>query len=115
MSNFCRFARKAIWLLAIVSRVLPVPAHGTDQHWLRVSSDHFIVITDASEKAGHDVAARFEQMRAIFGQLLMRSKLRMSEPMEIIAIRGDKDYAQIAPLANGQPTKIPGFWITSEG
>lgn len=91
-----------------------LPAHAADQHWLRVSSDHFIVITDAGEKPGHEVAARFEQMRVLFGQLLMRSKLRMSQPMEIIAIRSDKDYAQIAPLVNGQPTKAPGFWISGE-
>ena len=94
-------------LLFAVMACLPV--HAADQHWLRVSSDHFIVLTDAGEKPGHDVAAHFEQMRALFGQLLSRTKLRMSEPMEIIAIRSDKDYAQLAPFVNGQPTKAPAF------
>jgi tetratricopeptide (TPR) repeat protein len=88
--------------------------HAADQHWLRVSSDHFIVLTDGGEKPGHDVAAHFEQMRMLFGQLLSRSKLRMSEPMEIIAIRSDKDYAQLAPLVNGQPTKAPAFFLAGE-
>ena len=107
-------ARRKLFAILIAIAFSACPLHAADQHWLRISSDHFIVITDASEKAGHDVAARFEQMRAIFGQLLMRTKLRMSEPIEIIAIRSDKDYAQIAPLVNGQPTTIPGFWITGE-
>jgi tetratricopeptide (TPR) repeat protein len=91
-----------------------LPAHAADQHWLRVSSDHFVVVTDAGEKPGHDVAARFEQMRAIFGQLLSRSKLRMSEPMEIIAIRGDKDYAQLAPQVDGKAINSAGFWLSGE-
>src|SRR5581483_6762187 len=94
--------------------VAAFPLRAADQHWLRVSSDHFIVITDANEKAGHDVVAHFEQMRAIFGQLLSRSKLRMSEPMEIIAIASDKNYAKLAPLVNDQPTTAPGFWLSGE-
>src|SRR5438067_1444011 len=63
---------------------------------------------------GHEVAARFEQMRAVFGELLMRKKLRMSEPIEIIAIGNDKNYAQLAPLVNGQPAKAPGFFLAGE-
>jgi tetratricopeptide (TPR) repeat protein len=101
-------------LLSLVSLLSTGTVQAADQHWLRVSSDHFIVLTDAGEKSGHDVAARFEQMRALFGQLLSRSKLRMSEPLEIIAIRGDKDYAQLAPLVNGQPTQAPSFFLTGE-
>lgn len=82
--------------------------------WLRVSSDHFIVITDGSLKQGHEVAARFEQLRAVFGQLLMRNRLRMAEPIEIIALRSDKDYAQFAPLVNGSPTQAAGFFLGGE-
>src|SRR5436305_1983575 len=98
------------FLLLILS-LAAFPARAADQHWLRVSSDHFVVITDANEKLGHDVAAHFEQMRSIFGQLLSRSKLRMSEPMEIIAIHGDKDYSQLAPQVNGDSR---GFWLSGE-
>jgi tetratricopeptide (TPR) repeat protein len=101
-------------LLALLALSTSVPVHAADKHWLRVSSDHFIVLTDGNEKSGHDIAAHFEQMRAIFGQLLSRSKLRMSEPLEIIAISSDKDYAQLVPFANGQPITAPGFWLTGE-
>jgi hypothetical protein len=98
----------------LILSVAAFPAHAADQHWLRVSSDHFVVITDANEKLGHDVAAHFEQMRSIFGQLLSRSKLRMSEPMEIIAIHGDKDYSQLAPQVNGKEIDSSGFWLSGE-
>lgn len=85
-----------------------------DQHWLRVSSDHFVVITDAKDVAGHEVAIRFEQTRAIFGQLLSRSKVRMAEPLEIIAVNDNNEYAQLAPQINGQPLHAPGFWLGGE-
>src|SRR5581483_9733360 len=85
-----------------------------DQHWLRVSSDHFIVVTDAKDVAGHEVAVRFEQMRAIFGQLLSRDKVRMAEPMEIIAVNDNNQYAQLAPLLNGETITAPAFWRGGE-
>jgi tetratricopeptide (TPR) repeat protein len=98
----------------LILAIAVLSAHAADQHWLRVSSDHFIVVTDAGEKPGHDVAAHFEQMRAIFGQLLSRSKLRMSEPIEIIAIRADKDFSQLAPQVDGKPITSTGFWLSGE-
>ena len=104
-------SRQVIPLMLLLSCA---PAPSAAQQWLRVSSDHFIVITDAGDKQGHEVAARFEQMRAVFGQLLMRGRLRMAEPIEIIALRSDKDYAQVAPLVNGDPTQAPGFFLGGE-
>jgi tetratricopeptide (TPR) repeat protein len=89
-------------------------AHAADQQWTQVSSDHFIVLTDAGQRNGHEVAARFEQMRAIFGELLVRRKARMSQPLEIIAIGTDKNYSQLAPLVNGQPTTASAFFLPGE-
>jgi tetratricopeptide (TPR) repeat protein len=100
--------------LILIFCSLALPASAADEHWTRISSDHFIVLTDAGEKRGHEAAARFEQMRAVFGELLMRKKLRMSEPIEILAIGSDKNYAQLAPLVNGQPTKAPAFFLAGE-
>src|SRR6266851_1185990 len=93
---------------------LTEPMSAADQQWLRISSDHFIVYTDAGEKKGHEVAARFEQMRAMYGTLMGQHKLRMSEPLEIIAFRSDKDFAQIAPLRDGQPITDPAFVLTGD-
>src|SRR6266851_8426994 len=93
---------------------LTEPMSAADQQWLRISSDHFIVLTDAGEKKGHEVVARFEQMRAMFGTLLGQHKLRMSEPLEIIAFRSDKDFAQIAPMRDGKPITDPAFVLTGD-
>jgi len=96
----------------LIALILTLPVHAADQHWLRVSSDHFVVLTDAGQKAGHDTAARFEQMRAMFGQLLMRNKIKMGEPLQIIAVGDNKEYQQLAPTANGP--SAPGFWLSGE-
>src|SRR5215813_1425510 len=111
---FDSWSKRVILLLLLAGLFLRGRAFAADQQWLRVSSDHFTVLTDAGDKQGHEVAARFEQMRAVFGQLLMRNRLRMAEPIEILAIRSDKDYAQIAPLVNGQPTQAAAFFLSGE-
>ena len=82
--------------------------------WIRVSSTHFTVLTDGGEKKGREIALRFEQMRAIFAQLLMKSRLNMPLPLQIIALKTDKEYAQVAPLRQGQPTTAPGFFLPGE-
>jgi tetratricopeptide (TPR) repeat protein len=114
----CHSFRRIRILIVIISLAClfaATPALAADQpQWLRISSDHFIVITDAGDKKGHEVAARFEQMRAMYGTLMGQHKLRMSEPMEIIAFKSDKDFAQVAPMKGGQPITVPAFWLTGD-
>src|SRR5580700_10745093 len=82
--------------------------------WLEVHSTHFTVITDAGEKKGKEVALRFEQMRAVFATLLMKERLNEPLPLTILAFKNDKDYYQSAPLRQGQPIRVPGFFLPGE-
>lgn len=100
-------------LLAVVG-VRPTLVCAAEPQWLEVRSEHFAVITDAGEKRGREIALRFEQMRAVFGQLLERKKVHMSVPLTIFAIRDDKQFYQVAPLHNGQPISVPGFFVPGD-
>jgi len=82
--------------------------------WLEIHSTHFTVITDAGEKKGKEVALRFEQMRAVFKDLLMKDHLNDSVPLTILAFKNDKTYYQSAPLRQGQPIGLPGFFVPGE-
>ncbi|MFZ0137606.1 MAG: hypothetical protein WAK89_11130 [Candidatus Sulfotelmatobacter sp.] len=82
--------------------------------WLEIHSTHFTVITDAGDKKGKEVALRFEQMRAVFAVLLMKERLHEPLPLTIIAFKSDKDYYQTAPLRQGQPIAVPGFFLPGE-
>jgi len=82
--------------------------------WLEIHSTHFIVITDAGEKKGKEVALRFEQMRAVFAVLLMKERLNDSAPLTILAFKNDKTYYQSAPLHQGQPISVPGFFLPGD-
>ena len=93
----------------ILAFAAPRPAFGKDEpKWLEVHTAHFSVITDAGEKRGREVALRMEQMRAIFGQLLLKDKLKMPVPITIVALKNDNQYGLIAPAKQSQAA---GFYV----
>jgi tetratricopeptide (TPR) repeat protein len=105
---------KLPFLLLLITLLHALPLRGAEPQWLEVRSAHFTVVTDGGEKKGREVALRFEQMRLVFGQLLVRKKLIMPVPLTIFALKDDKRFYQAAPLYNGQPTSAPGFFIPGE-
>src|SRR5215472_13220141 len=91
-------------LSALLTLILCAGLHAaTEPPWLEIHSAHFTVITDAGEKKGREVALRFEQMRAVFANLLSKDRLNQSIPLTILALGNDKSYYQVAPLDQGQP------------
>ena len=82
--------------------------------WREIRSAHYTVITDAGEKRGIEIALRFEQMRAVFAALLMKERLNEPFPLTILAFKNDKTYYQSAPLRQGQPIDVPGFFVPGE-
>lgn len=76
--------------------------------WIEVHSAHFSVLTDAGDKRGREVALRMEQMRAVFGQLLLKDKLKMSVPITVLALKSDHQYATLAP---GKQATAAGFYV----
>ena len=76
--------------------------------WIEIHTTHFSVITDAGEKRGREIALRMEQMRSVFGQLLLRDKLKMPVPITVIALKSDKQYASVAPA---KQSSAAGFYV----
>jgi tetratricopeptide (TPR) repeat protein len=96
-------------LLAILAAPNLAFAKAKDEpKWIEVHTAHFSVITDAGEKRGREVALRMEQMRAIFGQLLLKKKLTMSVPITVISLKSDKQYGTLAPA---KQSMAGGFYV----
>src|ERR1700751_707266 len=102
------------FLLASLPVLRPRVVSAAEPQWIEIRSAHFKGVTDAEEKKGREVALRFEQMRAMFGQLLVRQKLHMPVPLTIFALKDDKRFYQMAPLHNGEPSSAPGFFVPGE-
>ena len=101
-------------LLGVFLSASPAAPAAEPSLWLEIHSTHYTVITDAGEKKGSEVALRFEQMRAVFATLLMKERLNEPVPLTILAFKNDKNYYQSAPLKQGQPIDVPGFFLPGE-
>ena len=102
-------------LSLFLSCIPPGPTvQAAEPPWQEIHSPHFTVITDAGEKKGHEVALRFEQMRSVFATLLVKDRLNQPRPLTILAFKNDKTYYQLAPLRNGQPITVPGFFLPGD-
>ncbi|MGB9233856.1 MAG: tetratricopeptide repeat protein, partial [Terriglobales bacterium] len=102
-------AAVSILLLAVCC---PVAALVKDEpKWIEVHTAHFSVLTDGGEKRGREVALRMEQMRAVFGQLLLKDKLKMPVPVTVIAFKSDKQYGSVAPAKQNMSGGfyVPGY------
>ena len=110
----CRFSRwfqlSAVFLLLTFS----LTAFAGEPQWVEVRSPHFSVITDTGENRGHEVAVKFEQMRAVFGALLTKAKVNLPVPLQIIAFRNSKELRQFAPLWHGKPISVAGLFQGGE-
>ena len=89
-------------------------ARDSGPQWIRISSAHFTLLTDAGEKSGTEAILRLEQMRAAFGQLLMRTRLTMPEPLDVIAFRTPAEFSPAAPIVGGQAISTSGFFLPGE-
>src|SRR5215813_13054521 len=96
-------SRRLVLLCLLFVSLLHAAKTDDQPKWIRVSSSHFAILTNAGEKKGTQAILRMEQMRTVIGNLLMKSKLHLSEPLDIIAVRSDEEYVQLAPVRDGRP------------
>jgi hypothetical protein len=99
-------------VLALVTGTASVRA--AEPQWVQVRSPDFSVVTDAGEKRGREVALRFEQMRKVFGTLILKEKVNVPVSLQIIAFSNRKQMRDYAPLFNGKPIELAGGFPTDD-
>jgi tetratricopeptide (TPR) repeat protein len=105
-----RFGRALGAASVLIACILGLPAFAGEAQWVEVRSPNFSVVTDAGEKRGRDVALHFEQMKAVFGALLIKANVNLPIPLQIVAFRNTKEMRQVAPLWHGKPTQVSGLF-----
>ena len=98
------------WLVVALLSSIGMGAFATEQTWIEVRSPHFALITDAGEKRGREVLQRFENMRTAFGVLFKKANVSVPIPMQIVAFRNTSELRKYAPLWNGKPIELSGFF-----
>jgi len=107
--NFCTRWLYLLSVALLLAFTVP-PGFASESQWLEIDSPHFSVITDAGEKRGREVAVRFEQMRAVFSNLMTKANVNIPIPLQIVAFRNGKELRQVVPLWHGKPIQVAGLF-----
>src|SRR5512132_1645808 len=98
--------RARTFLLSIV--LIVVCSATALAQWNEVKSQNFTVVTDTNQ--GRDVALRFEQMRAVYGAILNKTRINLPVPLTIIGFRNQGEMKANGPLYNGKPIELGGYF-----
>jgi tetratricopeptide (TPR) repeat protein len=90
-------------------------ATGTAETWTRVTTQHFVIYSNASEKECLRFAGQFERMRSLFHIEFPTLKMDPPSPIVVIAVKNEKDFRALEPeayLAKGQ-LPLAGLFLRS--
>ncbi len=92
--------RRRTFVIALAICVLTIAGHQTAQAkdtWIRVRSQNFTLIGNASEKEIRQVATRLEQFRAVFTRLFPEAKFETPVPTTVIVFKSMSSYKPFNP------------------
>jgi tetratricopeptide (TPR) repeat protein len=101
-------------LILIILAAEVYPGFAGKGEWVEVRSKHFTVITDDGERNGRTTLMKFEQMRAGFASVFQKATVNIPVPLEIVAFHNSKEIKQYAPLYNGKPIELAGYFQQGE-
>jgi tetratricopeptide (TPR) repeat protein len=90
-------------------------ASAAPDQWTEVSSGHFTVATNSSEKQARHVLDQFERMRWVFQTLFPKLNTDPPTPILVYAAKNGKTFQAIEPqayLAKGQ-ISLAGYFLTT--
>src|SRR5262245_2618940 len=102
--------RSALISLLLASLALPASALPRERdEWMRVTTDHFVVFSNASERSTRRIATNLERLQAILVQLEMTSEQVDGQPVYLYIFDTNLSMVPYKPLENGKPANIAGF------
>jgi tetratricopeptide (TPR) repeat protein len=106
---------RRIFCITLFAFVLRGSAAAAGDPWVKVTSAHFTLLTDAGEKEGRRVVDQFERMRWVFHALFRMANVDPAEPIVVLAAKNQKTFSTLEPaayLAKGQ-MKLGGYFLHS--
>jgi tetratricopeptide (TPR) repeat protein len=104
--------RTLTWLFLAVAVFCSRPSQA-DSRWLRLRSEHFVFVGDASERNIRDVALHLEQFRDVLSRVLPPSAVATTVPTIVFVFRNDSSLTPYKPLFERKPVALSGFFAGS--
>jgi len=101
--------RKLGWLCAVIA-VLLADGVSAESQWIRLRSDHFTFVGDASERDIRDVALHLEQFREMMSRVLPQSAISSTVPTVVFVFQNDSSLSPYKQTFGGKPVALAGFF-----
>jgi tetratricopeptide (TPR) repeat protein len=85
--------------LVLLAAVGSSVASAAPDQWTQISSSHFVVLTNTSEKQARHVLDQFERMRWVFQALFPKINADPPEPIQVYAAKNGKTFQNVEPAA----------------
>lgn len=108
--------RRPLLALLLMFATAAASAAPAADRWTEISSPHFIVLTNSSEKNGLHIANQLEQMRSVFHTIFPTGTSDDDVPITVFALKDKKSFQTLEPaayLAKGQ-LNLAGYFQRSE-
>lgn len=102
--------RYRVILLALLLALSHLPLSAKDAKWFELSSEHFLLFTDAGEAKGRKLLVDFESRVSAFSQVFGKVPPRQF-PIEIFLFDNEPDYVEALPKTQGQETLTKSAYL----
>jgi len=103
--------RALLVVLSIVAALVPT---GADAKWTQVRSANFLFVGDASEGQIRRIAQKLEQFREVMLRALPFATAASPVPTVVMVFATDRSLQPVAPLFNGHPIEVGGYFQPGE-
>ena len=103
--------RALLVVLSIVAALIPT---GADAKWTQVRSANFVFVGDASEGQIRRIAEKLEQFREVMLRALPGATAASPVPTVVMVFATDRSLRPAAPLFNGNPIELAGYFQQGE-
>jgi tetratricopeptide (TPR) repeat protein len=99
--------RPAITTTALLVTSLVVPA--APEAWIRLRTDHLVIVSNAGERGTRDVAQRLERFIDAFASLRI-VEVTPDVPVTVMVFRNDAAFSKFRPRQNGKTMNLSGYF-----
>ncbi len=105
--------RTLLLALCLLAAIAPVSRAAADPPWVRVTSENFVIYSDAGEKRARAIAERLEGFRALLASLFPDViAASHTDQVPVVAFRNDDAFKVYKPLYNGKTvTSVAGLFL----
>ena len=101
--------KRSAFALTIVLLFCSLPISAKD-NWVKVTSKHFTLVGNASERDIRTVGTKLEQFRHVFSQLFPQVSVNSSVPITVVVFKNKSAYTPFMPVYNGKVSEVAGYF-----